>query len=71
MNDKIWQWIGDYCSGLMDKSEEQELRAWMDEAEENKLFFMEGRHHEREGTGSRKRRQMDRHAGAHLELHWL
>ena len=42
MNDKIWQWIGDYCSGLMDKSEEQELRAWMDEAEENKLFFMEG-----------------------------
>ena len=41
MNDKIWQWIGDYCSGLMDKSEEQELRAWMDEAEENKLFFME------------------------------
>lgn len=42
MNDKIWQWIGDYCSGLMDKSEEQELRAWMDEAEGNKLFFMEG-----------------------------
>ena len=42
MNYKIWQWIGDYCSGLMDKSEEQELRAWMDEAEENKLFFMEG-----------------------------
>ena len=42
MNDKIWQWIGDYCSGLMDKSEEQELRAWMDEAEENKLFIMEG-----------------------------
>ena len=42
MNDKIWQWIGDYCSGLMDKSEEQELRAWVDEAEENKLFFMEG-----------------------------
>ena len=42
MNDKIWQWIGDYCSGLMDKSEDQELRAWMDEAEENKLFFMEG-----------------------------
>ena len=42
MNDKIWQWIGDYCSGLMDKSEEQELRAWMDEAEENKLFFMDG-----------------------------
>ena len=42
MNDKIWQWIGDYCSGLMDKSEEQELRAWMDEAEENKLFFMGG-----------------------------
>ena len=42
MNDKIWQRIGDYCSGLMDKSEEQELRAWMDEAEENKLFFMEG-----------------------------
>jgi anti-fecI sigma factor, fecR len=42
MNDKIWQCIGDYCSGLMDKSEEQELRAWMDEAEENKLFFMEG-----------------------------
>ena len=42
MNNKIWHWIGDYCSGLMDKSEEQELRAWMDEAEENKLFFMEG-----------------------------
>ena len=25
MNDKIWQWIGDYCSGLLDKSEEQKL----------------------------------------------
>ena len=42
MNDKIWQWIGDYCSGLLDKSEEQELRVWMDEAEENKQLFMEG-----------------------------
>ena len=42
MNDKIWQWIGDYCSGLLEKSEERKLRAWMDEAEENKLFFMEG-----------------------------
>ena len=42
MNDKIWQWIGDYCSGLLDKSEEQKLRVWMDEAEENKQLFMEG-----------------------------
>ncbi len=42
MNDKIWHWIGDYCSGLLDKSEERELRAWMDEAEENKQLFMEG-----------------------------
>jgi len=42
MNDKIWQWMGDYCSGLLDKSEERELRAWMDEAEENKQLFMEG-----------------------------
>ena len=42
MNGKIWQWIGDYCSGLLDKSEERELRAWMDEAEENKQLFMEG-----------------------------
>ena len=42
MNDKIWQRIGDYCSGLLDKSEERELRAWMDEAEENKQLFMEG-----------------------------
>ena len=31
MNDKIWQWIGDYCSGLLEKSEERKLRAWMDE----------------------------------------
>lgn len=42
MNNKIWHWIGDYCSGLLDKSEERELRAWMDEAEENKQLFMEG-----------------------------
>lgn len=42
MNDKIWQWIGDYCSGLLEKSEEWKLRAWMDEAEENKQLFMEG-----------------------------
>ena len=42
MNGKIWQWIGDYCSGLLDKSEERELRAWMDEAEKNKQLFMEG-----------------------------
>ena len=42
MNDKIWQWIGDYCSGLLDKSEEWKLRAWMDEAGENKQLFMEG-----------------------------
>ena len=42
MNDKIWHWIGDYCSGLLDKSEERELRAWMDEVEENKQLFMEG-----------------------------
>ena len=42
MNDKIWQWIGDYCSGLLEKSEERKLRAWMDEAEENKQLFMEG-----------------------------
>ena len=42
MNDKIWQWIGDYCSGLLDESEEWKLRAWIDEAEENKRLFMEG-----------------------------
>ena len=42
MNDKIWQRIGDYCSGLLDKSEEQELRAWMDEAEENKQLLWRG-----------------------------
>ena len=42
MNNKIWHWIGDYCSGLLDKSEERELRAWMDVAEENKQLFMEG-----------------------------
>ena len=42
MNDKIWQWIGDYCSGLLDKSEEWKLRVWMNEAEENKQLFMEG-----------------------------
>ena len=42
MIDKIWQWVGDYCSGLLDKEEGRELRAWMDEAEENKQLFMEG-----------------------------
>ena len=42
MNDKIWQLIGDYCSGLLDKSEEEKLRVWMDEAEENIQLFMEG-----------------------------
>ena len=48
MNDKIWQRIGDYCSGLLDKSEERELRAWMDEAEENKQLLRVGGIMERE-----------------------
>ena len=42
MNSKIWQWIGDYCSGVLDKDEEGQLREWMDESEENRQFFMEG-----------------------------
>ena len=42
MNDKIWQWIGDYCSSTLNKVEEQELRAWIDKSEENKQYFMEG-----------------------------
>ena len=42
MNDKIWQWIGDYCSGSLDEVEGRELREWMDESEENRQYFMEG-----------------------------
>lgn len=42
MNDRIWQWIGNYCSGALNEGEERELRAWMDESEENKQYFMEG-----------------------------
>ena len=48
MNNKIWHWIGDYCSGLLDKSEERELRAWMDESVENNHLFTEGVKMERE-----------------------
>ena len=25
MNNKIWHWIGDYCSGLLDKRVEKKL----------------------------------------------
>ena len=42
MNSKIWQWIGDYCSGALDGDEERQLHEWMDESEENRQFFIEG-----------------------------
>ncbi len=42
MNSKIWQWIGDYCSGTLDGEEERQLHEWMDESEENRQFFIEG-----------------------------
>ena len=42
MNSKIWQWIGDYCSGTLDGEEERQLHEWMDKSEENRQFFIEG-----------------------------
>ena len=38
MNDKIWQWIGDYCSGLLDESEEWKLGREGVEGELEKVY---------------------------------
>lgn len=41
MSDKIWQWIGDYCSGCLSREDERALRKWVESSEGNKRYFSE------------------------------
>lgn len=39
MDDKILEWIGDYCAGKLDQNQAVKLRRWIEEAPENYEIF--------------------------------